>query len=89
MGDEEREEQPRSERVDSAQHRQAAHGACRLGPARRAPHEQTAHNLQRQQNVQQRQIGELLQRIQPPLGRLLRGMGLTAEDPAGVVLHLG
>ena len=82
--DEERQEEPGAEVVHRGHDREAAERGRERGPAADDPDERAAHDLHREEHVQQREVGDLLERVQLPLGRLRGGVGLADEDaPAG------
>ena len=81
-------EEPGDEGVEGGQPGQAAQPGRDLGPALSPPHGQPGDDLQGQQDVEDGEVGGLLERVQLVLRRLLEGVRLPAEDAPQIVLGL-
>jgi hypothetical protein len=70
------------------QQAQAAQTLRQVGPVLGSPDRDAAEDLEGQQQVQDHQVGHLLQGVELLARGLLEGMGLAPEDAPGVIQHL-
>ena len=81
MHEKERSKEPRTQGVKGSQEGQAPQPTVNGGPSLDTPYEDARDDLERKENIQDPQVGDLLKRIQLPGRRLFKGMGFPLNIP--------